>query len=134
MPQFDAQPGRDLALVRNDTTGAFDFSWDSYGNPVFDDTETHGCMSLLLEERGAYWADDSGKRGSLLHTRKLDFASTKTDLENDCQEALDYAVGFGRITNVTAVAKRERPGKYVLDVRWKTRRGLSASTRLPITK
>jgi len=134
MPQFDATPGRDLTLVRNDVTGAYDFEWDPFGNPVFDDTETHGCMSLLLEEQAGYWADESGKRGSKLHTRKLDLASTKTDLENDCEEALDYAVSFGRITNVTAAARRERPGKYVLDVRWKTRRGVSARTRLSLTK
>jgi hypothetical protein len=63
MPLSDG--GSDVALVRNSLNGLFELDWDD-GNPVFDDSEAHTVLSLVLEWQAKWWADPTGKRGSRL--------------------------------------------------------------------
>ena len=125
--------GRDVSLSRNPATGLFDLSFDATGNFAFEDTDSHTVLSLLLEEKSGYVFDPTGNRGSLLHTVKLDRGSTKSDLESYAEDALDPAVNDGRIELPSKpAAKRVQPGKYDLDVKWRSRVGHVETLRLPM--
>ena len=122
--------GRDIALLRNPATGAFDsFNWDSTNNPTFDDSDSHTVLSCLVETE--YWANPL--RGSQLPKISLDKTGTDTDLVAAAQDALAPAIKAGEIGSVVSVnAQRKRPGTYVLTVNYKNRAGHIQNVRLPI--
>jgi phage gp46-like protein len=122
--------GRDFTLVRNPNTGLFDLDFDETGNPKCDDTETHTVLSLIAESQGDWWADTTGRRGSLLHKITLDRGSTAAELEGAALDALETA--STRITDVEVAAKRERPGRYSMSVKWRTRDGHIQNVRIPV--
>jgi len=122
--------GGDVALVVNPETGLCDLDWDG-PNPEFDDTETHTVLSLVFEFQGQWWADATGKRGSRLQQLRNDVTSTQSELVARTLEALAPAVSDGRISSVSVTAERQSPGRYALDIRWKTRSGRSASVSIP---
>lgn len=122
--------GRDVALVRNPRNGRFDLDWDG-PNPVFDDTEAHTALSLVLEWHGQWWADTTGKRGSRLNTIRNDRRTTQSELVASLQEALAPAVADGRLRELVVTAERVAPGHYAFDIRWKTHTGRPASVRSP---
>lgn len=125
--------GRDVALLRNPATGAFDsFDWDSTGNPTFDDSDSHTVLSLLVETLGGYWADLTGKRGSILYQIRLDVTSTATQLVAAATNALSWAISNRQIRGATATAARVRPGRYDLGVKYQNRDGHEQNKRLPI--
>lgn len=128
---FDDRPGRDIRPFRN-PNGLYDFEWDDTGNPVFDNSAAHTVLSLQLERRGEYVFDRTGKRGSRLHTIKLDRGGTRDELEAANLEALQLAIDDGRITNVSTEARRVAPGFYYLDTRWHPTGGSPQTGRLPI--
>ena len=130
MPVKDG--GRDIALEANPATGIFDFSFDETGNPGFTDSEEHTVLSLELERQGEYWADPTGKRGSLLHTVRTDRTGTRSQLVAITAAPLDPAIADGRLRNVTTDAEKKGTGKYVFLVRWRNREGRQAAARLPI--
>jgi phage gp46-like protein len=105
--------GRDLALTNQDkATGLLSFDWGTDGEPKFDDTEAHRVLSLLVEHRPSppsnpgYWADATGKRGSLLYTLTEVKRATPSQAEGYAVDALQKAVDDNAIlldpANVTA--------------------------------
>jgi phage gp46-like protein len=128
MPLAD-DPG-DAALVANSETGLFDLDWDG-PNPVFDDTEAHTVLSLVLEFQAQWWADQTGKRGSRLHTLRNDTHTTQSELVARVNEALAPAVADGRLQQVSVTAERDSPGRYAFHIRWSTRAGKPAYVRVP---
>jgi phage gp46-like protein len=128
---LDPDGGRDIALDRNPATGLFDLAWDETGNPAFTDDESHTVLSLLLEKQRGYWADKTGRRGSLLHTVKHDRAATASQLTGYTTDALDSAVEDGRINEVQAQAERVASGRFALAILYRPRRGPPRTLRLP---
>jgi phage gp46-like protein len=126
--------GSDFALVRNPATGRFDLDWEDSPNPRSTDDESPTVLSLLLEKKGGYWADETGKRGSLLHTVKQDVAATASTLVAYSKDALAPAVDDGRLaTDPVISAERSRPGRYALDIRYRGRDGRPRNVRLPFS-
>jgi len=128
MPLSD--DGGDVALVRNPASGRFDLDWDG-PNPVFDDTEAHTVLSLVLEWQGKWWADATGKRGSRLNQIRNDTRTTGSELHAALEEALAPAVADGRLRDLAVSTERVRPGRYGFQIAWKTADGRSASIRIP---
>jgi len=128
MPLSD--DGSDVALVRNPSNGRFDLDWEG-PNPVFDDTEAHTVLSLVLEWQGRWWADQTGKRGSRLDTLRNDTRTTQSELVARLEEALAPAVADGRVRDLAVSAERVRPGRYGFHIAWKTAGGRAASIRIP---
>jgi len=126
----EREGGRDIALVQNPATGRYDFVFDETGNPAFTDTEEHTVLSLELERQGEYWADTAGRRGSRLHTLKLDRPSTRADLVAMTAEALAPAVADGRLRDVQTAAERVGPGRYTFLIRWRARDGQDRGLRV----
>jgi phage gp46-like protein len=124
--------GRDIALEASPETGLFDFAFDETGNPAFTDSEEHTVLSLELERQGEYWADPTGRRGSLIHTVRTDRASTRSQLVALTAAPLEPAIADGRLRNVTTSAEKRGTGKYVFLARWRNREGRQAAARLPI--
>lgn len=125
-----AEEGRDVALVRNPRNGRFDLDWEE-PNPVFDDSEQHTVLSLVLEWQGQWWADTTGKRGSRLNTIRNDRRTTQSELLASLQEALAPAVADGRLRELVVTAERIAAGHYAFEIRWKTPAGRPASIRTP---
>jgi phage gp46-like protein len=117
--------GSDIEMVRNSITGRLDFDWeDETGNPNYGDTNTHRVFSLLLEHRPSdegpgYWADETGKRGSLLYTVKNVKRSTPSQIEAYVQDALSKAVAEGWISDTTAKAYLSKVTGAQVQVTWK---------------
>lgn len=122
--------GRDIALIRNPATGAFDaFNWDSTGNPTFDDSDSHTVLSCLVEEE--YWANP--QRKSRLLKIKTDVTGTDTDLVSAAGDALASTVKAGRIGAITKITALKRaPGNWLLTVNYKARSGHIQNVRLAI--
>lgn len=125
-------PGADIGLVRNDASGRFDFSFETQtGNPVFDDTNEHRVLSLLLEWRDRWYGARKG-RGSLLYTVKQDRTSTTSQIEAYARDALKKAADEGWINSVTAQATRLGLGRFVVRVSWKNPAGKPSNTTLTL--
>src|SRR5262249_18472869 len=77
--------------------GKFTLIWDTSGNPVFDDTEEHSVLNLLVSRRGQYWADPTGNRGSRMFLLKNLKRSTPSEAKAYSIEALQPLVDSGRI-------------------------------------
>lgn len=115
--------GRDVDLVRNAATGRFDLTFETTtGNFAFSDNQAHAVTSLLLEHRGQWWADTSGKRGSKLHTVKVSTRSTPSQLTAFAREALTKAIDDSRI--------RPEP-KVVVTMPTRTRADLTVTYETP---
>lgn len=89
-------------------------------------------LSLLLERQGEYWVDQTGKRGSLLHTLRDDLSTTRSRIVAYVNDALAPAIVDGRISKVIVSAKRLGSGRYAFDVHWRARSGRTGTVRLPI--
>jgi phage gp46-like protein len=124
--------GVDIALKRVPTTGKFDIDWDLTQNPSFTDDRSHLVLSLLLEYQGKYWADNSGRRGSLLYLVKQDVSATKSLLDQYVQDALSPAVDDGRLKSFTKSVKRDAPGRYTITLYWVTPDGVKGDTILSL--
>jgi phage gp46-like protein len=125
--------GRDITVKRSAVTGLYDqFEWDDSGNPGFSDNMSHLVLSLLLEYRGQYWADPTGRRGSLLHTVKNDTSTTQQRILSFAREALQPAVNDGRLYSIDVKAERLGQGKYQVSVYWVTPKGARGVTILPL--
>ena len=127
MPLSD--DGADVALIRNPLNGRFDLDCGMRGNPVYDDSETHMVLSLVLEWQGKWWADQTGKRGSRLYLLRNDTRTTRTELIAMVQEARPRSLTAA--SEVVVTADRVAPGRYAFDIRWKTRAGRPAAVRVP---
>ena len=53
----------DLAFTINPRTLKLDVAVTA-GEPIYDDSRLHKVMSRLAAERGKWWADTTGQRGS----------------------------------------------------------------------
>lgn len=125
--------GSGLSLTRNPTNGRYDFSFDSTQNPAFGNTGEDLVLSLLLEFRGKYWADETdGRRGSTLHEIKHDVAGTLSQILQAIDLALQLAVEDGRLASFTRTARRRAPGRYDITVNWKMPNGIQGSTPLSL--
>jgi phage gp46-like protein len=97
------RPGSDMAMTKQDpSTGLYNFDW-SNGDPLFDDTQAHRCLSLLIEhrptpEKPGYWADETGKRGSYLYTLRNITNATPSQAEAYAADAMQKAVDDNAIT------------------------------------
>lgn len=121
--------GADISMRRNPATGRLDFDWDATGNPKFDDSNGHRVMSLLIEHRPSpatpsaaaspgYWADATGKRGSLLYTVKNVLRETTSQVEAYAIDALQKATAEGWFTSPVAKAFLRPVSRARLDVTW----------------
>lgn len=121
--------GADISMRRNPATGRLDFDWDATGNPRFDDSNGHRVMSLLIEHRPSpatpsasaspgYWADETGKRGSLLYTVKNVLRDTPSQIEAYAVDALQKAVDEGWLSLPIAKAFLRPVSRARLDVKW----------------
>ncbi len=124
--------GRDIDMVANPLTGRFDFVFDETNNPAFTDSDLHLVLSLLLEYRGKYWNDATGKRGSRLTLIKNDRSGTKADLEAAVREALAPAIADGRLRGLdTVTAVRNGPGRYDMLIFYRNAAGQQKNARVP---
>jgi phage gp46-like protein len=129
---LDPDGGRDLALMRNPTTGRFDISWDDSGNPAHDDSDSHAVLSVLLEDKEGYWADASGERGSLLSTLKDDKQGTAQLIVSYCRQALQYLVDRGTIREIVdVIAARAASGRYDASIKYRNRGGHEKNILVP---
>lgn len=83
-------------------TGLYNFKWVG-GDPLFDSTQAHRVLSLLVEHRPTpghpgYWADPTGKRGSYLYTLKSITTGTPSQAESFASDAITKAVADNAIT------------------------------------
>ena len=107
--------GSDLAMTNQDGgTGLYNFAW-AFGDPTFDDTEAHRVISLLVEHRPSprhpgYWADETGRRGSLLYTLQTLTSATPSQAEAYAADALDWAVADNAITYERSGIQARRKG------------------------
>ena len=131
--------GSDIIMKRNDAVGRLDFDWDATGNPRYGDDNVHRVLSLLLEHRPSpgspgWWADETGKRGSLLYTVRNVRRSTPSDVEAMVKDALQKAVDEGWISDVSAKAFLRPAERARLEVRWTNPSGLTenATVRLQL--
>ncbi len=100
---------------------------------MFNDTGENLVLSLLLEFRGQYWADETnGRRGSTLHLIKQDVSTTSSAISQAVDLALQPAVADGRLVSFTRTVTRQGPGRYKLTVFWVMPNGAKGSTPLPI--
>ncbi|HJU24543.1 MAG TPA: phage GP46 family protein [Casimicrobiaceae bacterium] len=123
--------GGDVSLVRNPATGRFDVALDISGNPQFTDTQEHTVLSLLMEKRGGYWADQTGNRGSRLYQIRQDTGRTPKQIEAEVLAALAPAIDDGRIQNVSVNAVRRAPGNFKVSVTYHNRDGHVQNVDLP---
>ena len=121
--------GRDIRLLRNPVTGAFDqFDWDATGNPIFDDSDEHIVLSGIYET--AYWANP--QRASKIPDIKLDRTGTDNDLQAASENALKYSLDVGQIKSAEVTATKKGPGRYSLVINYRNRDGHRKNTRVPI--
>lgn len=125
-------PGRDITLLRNKATGLFDMQWDSTGNPIYGDDASHVVMSLLLEHRGRWFADDTGKRGSNIYQLKQDVRATASLIKSYADEALKYGVQTGQLLSFENSVEKQGPGKYKLTVFWEAPNGETGYIPIPL--
>jgi phage gp46-like protein len=125
--------GADIMIERNPTTGRWDFKWDSTGNPEFTDNGAHMVLSLLLEFRGLWWADETGRRGGTLYLIKQDTSGTLTQILAAVDQSLQPAVADGRLASFTRTARRISPGRYELNLTWIMPNGARGSIPLAVT-
>jgi hypothetical protein len=122
--------GRDIRLLRNPASGAFDsFDWDSTDNPAFDDSDQHTVLSCLLER--SYWANP--RRASRLLDIKLDVTGTQAAIQSACEEALQPALDDRLIRSAEVEVQRRGPGSYSVAVRYRNRSGGQQTQRVAIT-
>ncbi len=124
--------GSDIALERDPASGRCNFAWDESGDVVFDGSEEHAVLSVLLEHLAAWWADTNGTHGSQLHTLKEMRRATPSQAEAYAREALQPLVDQRRIQQVTAQASRAPGGGLRLDVAWQTPGGSPERTRIAL--
>jgi phage gp46-like protein len=125
--------GSDIVLVRNDATGKFTYrmsaSGTNKGNPEFDDSRTHACMTTLFSwkrgklpgdsaPQGGYYWDTAGRRGTLLWTVKYDRQATRSDLISAAQDAGQQLVDDKLIVNYSVDAQRLGVGRWLLLFGW----------------
>ena len=130
-------PGQDVAMRRNPSTGKLDFDWDATGNPRYSDDNVHRVLSLLVEHAPSpgepgWWADETGKRGSLLYTVKNVRRSTPSDVEAMCVDALQKAVDEGWVSDVSARATLRPVDRARVEVSWKNPGGIPATARVAL--
>ena len=112
------RPGADMAMTNQDgATGLYSFEW-AYGDPVFDDTQEHRVISLLVEHAPSpnnpgYWADETGRRGSLLYTLRNVTTATPSKAEAYAAQALDWAVAGNAITYKPSGIEARRVGRGI---------------------
>ena len=125
-------------MARNQAVGRLDFDWDETGNPRFSDDNVHRVLSLLLEHRPSpgspgWWADETGRRGSLLYTAKNSKRSTPSEIEAMARDALQKAVEEGWISDVSVRAHTRPAERAHIEVRWKNPSGdRPAPLRVPL--
>lgn len=122
--------GTGLTLV-NATNGKVTVTWDSTGNPAFDDSQAETVFSLLIEPAG-WFGDRNGKRTTLLPTVNLKDSSTKGKLEEYSQAALQPAVQDGRLRSDTAEAVPNGSG-YLIKVGYVTGAGKQHAVTVPLS-
>ncbi len=114
--------GNDIELVRNDNNGLYDIAWSTTGankgNPIFGNTRSHTMLSLLLSRRGEYYWDNTGTRGSLLHTIKQDVLATRSQLISYSEQAIQPAIDSKVIQSFSADATKIRSGSWSLTFNW----------------
>lgn len=110
------RPGSDLAMTNQSAnTGLYSFDW-SGGDPLFDSTQAHRVLSLLVEHRPSpqkpgYWADTTGTRGSYLYTLRTITSGTPSQAEAFAADALTKAVNDNAITFDRARISARRVGQ-----------------------
>ena len=125
-PAFDSLTGYDVAMYRNTDTGKFDIQWDSTNNVQFDSTRSHAVLSVLYENKGRYWADKTGNRGSYLSTVKEDRKQAPSRLAGYAQDALQLLVDNRNIVpppgqlQIPITATRVIPGRIDLSITYST--------------
>ena len=130
--------GGDLSPVVNDQTGRIDFDWDDTGNPIFDDTKAFAVASLITQRRGQWMQDDTGNRGSLVHTVRNDTRAAPSRLENYALDGLQPLVDAGEITGPNGAEQpvavvTGRPGQRRIDVSYSTPKAGNQTTRGPLS-
>jgi phage gp46-like protein len=125
--------GVDISITRSGTTGRWDILWDATGNPQFADDRSHLVLSLLLEYRGLWWADPTGRRGSTLYLVKQDVAGTTSQILQAVDLALAPALDDKRLSSVTRTCQRLSPGKYKLVINWVTPSGVKGTIPLSLS-
>lgn len=111
--------GRDITLERNPATGLHGFAWDSSGNPEFSDDMSHAVSSLIVEWRGKWWADDTGRRGSNLYLLTEIRKASTDEARVYVEEALDPLVKDGSISDLVVKASRPSPTRIDLSITYK---------------
>jgi phage gp46-like protein len=128
------KPGTDVLLLRNPSSGKHDLQWDSTGNPVFSDDESHRVASLIVEHRGKWWADPDGTRGSRINEVKEIRKASPAQLKNYALEACQKAVDEGKIqADPTVTVTRPSPTRIDLRVDYRTAGGKPGSATKSIS-
>ena len=133
-------------MRRNEATGKLDFDWDATGNPAYADDNAHRVLSLLIEHRPSpgspgYWADETGRRGSLIYTvknvrlagRSGGPVATPSDLEAYVRDALGKAIDEGWIYDVVVKASLRPLTRAHLSVSWRNPGGRSELVRVALS-
>ena len=124
-------------MRRNPATGKLDFDWDATANPRYADDNVHRMLSLLVEHRASpgkpgWWADETGKRGSLIYTVKNLLRKTPSEVEAFAIDATRKAVDEGWVSEVTAKATLRPTSRAVVEVRWKNPGGIPGVARVAL--
>lgn len=129
--------GTDVTLTYDASSGKYDITYDTsgtnVGNLAFDTTESHAVLSLILERKGEWFADTSGRRGSLVHTVTVDVRIAASKLQAYIEDALQPLVEARRIKAVAVTATRTTPGRYDVRVKYQTPDGAQQTVRTPLT-
>lgn len=130
--------GGDLSPVVNQQTGRIDYAFDDSGNPIFDDTKAFAVASLVTQKRGQWIQDETGNRGSLIHTVRNDTRAAPSRLESYALDGLQPLVDAGEITGPNGAATpvatvTGRPGQRRIDITYSTPKTGVQTTRVPLT-
>ncbi len=126
------RPGKDVAIVSDPATGKVDFTFDDTNNFAFDNMSEHAVASLLVEHRGEWWADTTGKRGSQIHTVRELRRSTPSALEAFADEALQRATDASIVQGIPEVHARMKRNGATIEVRYKAPDGTDRTLLQPI--
>ncbi len=116
--------GNDIELIKNEVNGKFDIAWSTSGvnkgNPIFGNTRSHTVFSLLRSNRGQYYWDTTGNRGSQLYQVTQDNSTSRSKLISYSDQAMQPIVDDNTILSFDADATRVKAGSYSVTANWST--------------
>lgn len=126
--------GVDIELVRNITTGRFDFDFEqngpNKGNPRFGNSRSHAVLSILVSKKrdpitgeGGYYFDRTGVRGTFLYKIKYDRLSTGSQLKSYADDGGQQLISRLFVSSFSSSPNKKPNGGWTLNVSWSTPTG-----------